>query len=176
MTTRCFRTGVALAASLLWAGAARAADAQDDRAFLDRARGVNELELRLGQLATERSQTPEGRAAARKMVENHTAIGKRLAELARRAGSTGSPQLSTEQQATLARVSAAPEGEFDATFKRTVDAGHVDELAMYRGEVDRAADPDLRALASERVTALQKAVAGAGMSPASQGTGTADTR
>jgi hypothetical protein len=43
-------------------------------------------------------------------------------------------------------------------FKQTVDAGHVKELALYRDEVGRANDPQLRALAETRVETLEKAL------------------
>ena len=52
--------------------------------------------------------------------------------------------------------------EFDSAFKQTVDDGHVKELAMYRDEVSRAANPQLRVLAEQRVATLQKSMAGAG--------------
>lgn len=132
-----------------------------DRAFLEQALGANELELRLGRLAAERSGTPELKEKARKMVENHTKLGAQLSDLAREDGLSPHPALSPEQQEKLRYVESQPAGSFDAAFKQTVDAGHVRELAMYREEVGRAVDPRLRAFAEQRVVALQQAVVGA---------------
>jgi putative membrane protein len=155
---------------LLWGGATLAADhaagtqtspAADDGEFLEQALGVNELELELARLAAERATTPEGKAKAQKMLENHTKLQTQLEDLAKQAGVPGPVEMAPEQQATLAQVASRQGSRFDAVFKQTVDDGHVKELAMYQAEVTRAKNPQLRALAEERVAALKQAVAGA---------------
>ncbi len=143
----------------------------DDREFVGRALGVNALELELGRLAATRSSTPELRAKAQKMVENHTKIDRQLRDVAHQAGLSGEPVLSAEQNKTLARVKAQPASDFDTVFKQTVDSGHVEELAMYRNEVSRTANPQLRALAEQRVTALEQAVSGAKQPAGGMGSG-----
>ncbi len=133
-----------------------------DGEFVRQALAVNELELRLGRLAAERATGPELRAKAQKMVENHTKIGRQLADLAQQAGMPGDAEMSAEQRETFARVESQPASSFDRVFQQTVDEGHVKELAMYQAEVSRAASPQLRTLAEQRVAALKQAVAGAG--------------
>ncbi len=154
-----------LATLLLSGGAALAprAEAQaqrpaGDRAFLERALGVNELEVRLGHLAAERGVSPEVKAAGQKMIANHTALRQELSALAKRAGGTGVAELTPEQRAAFDRVASQPASGFDAEFRRTVDAGHVRELAMYRDEAGRASSPELRAFAERRVASLEQAV------------------
>lgn len=168
-TTRWITAG-ACAGLLLGGGAilaeARAAGAQTQRAagdgeFLQQALGVNELELQLARLATERASTPEGTGKAQKMLENHTKLQAQLEDLARQAGVPAPVELTPEQRADLARVESQHGSSFDAVFKQTVDDGHVKELAMYQAEVTRANSPQLRALAEQRVVALKQAVAGA---------------
>ena len=161
----------AVCAGLLLAGgrglakeAATRAQAQGtdgDREFLKEALGVNELELQLGRLATERASTPQSKAKAEKMVENHTKLGQQLSDLAQQAGLPAKAELSPDERETFARVESQPGSSFETVFQQTVDAGHVKELAMYEAEVSRAANPQLRALAEQRVAALKKAVAGA---------------
>jgi len=150
-------TGVALAL-----GAPPESPAQrveSDRAFLKQALGVNELELRLGRLATERATTSELKAMGKKMVQKHTEFGQQLSELAKQSGISGDAEMSPDQQETLTRVESQSGREFDTAFKQTVDEGHVKELAMYRDEVSRAANPQLRVLAEQRVATLQKSMA-----------------
>lgn len=158
----------AFASALLWVGAAGAqspapAAAQDlgDQRFLSDALGVNQLELRLGQLAVERATSPQVKSDAEKMVAKHSSLGQQLSDLSRKAGGTGEARMTPDQERTLAAMQSQPAGSFDATFKKTVDDGHVKELAMYEAEVDRAHDPALRDLATERVGALRKSLAGA---------------
>lgn len=130
-----------------------------DREFLEQALGVNQLELQLGRLAAARATTAEVKAMGEKMVQRHTELGQQLSDLSRQSGGSGNPQLSAEQRAINDRVASQSGAAFDATFKQTVDAGHVKELAMYRDEVSRAANPQLRAFAENRATKLQESVA-----------------
>lgn len=127
-----------------------------DGELLTRGLRVNQVELSLGKLAIERAATAEVKAMGAKMVEKHTEVRQRLVELARQAGVSETPDLSPEEQAIINRFTSLPSGEFDKSFKEAVDAGHLRELAMYRNEGSRAKSPQLRALAKERVAALDK--------------------
>jgi len=168
MRTRWINTGLC-AGLLLWGrvaladeSPAPAAETQyenGDQEFLERALGVNQLELQLGRLAAERATTPEVKAMGQAMVQKHTELGHQLAELARQAGGSGNAELSSDQRATFDRVASQSGGAFDPVFKQVVDAGHVQELAMYRDEVSRAKSPALRELAQGRVVKLQETVA-----------------
>jgi len=137
------------------------AAAPADRGFLVRALGVNQTELVLGRMAIERGTTPEVKAMGEKMVQKHTQLAQQLGELAQINPASEPPTLTADQQKTVSRLAAVSDAEFDRSFKSTVAAGHVDELAMYREEVSRAADPRLRALATGRVTALEQTLASA---------------
>jgi putative membrane protein len=157
-----------LCAGLLWSGSAALADrspapatqqANSDQEFLDKALGVNQLELQLGQLAAQKGTTAEVKAMGKKMVEKHTELGNQLADLARHAGGSGKAALSSDQRATYDRVAAQSGSALDAAFKDVVDAGHIKELAMYRDEVGRAKSPALRELAQRRVAKLEETVA-----------------
>jgi putative membrane protein len=161
-----------LCAALLFSGSQSFADgsspppaqtptttAPSDGDFLVRALRVNQLELVLGQMALKRATTPEVRAMGEKMVQKHTEFGRQLSALAQRPPTSGAPKLSAEQQRTVVRLASLSGSDFDQSFKDVVDAGHVEELAMYRDETGRAADPRLRALAQARVLTLQQTVA-----------------
>ena len=81
---------------------AKPAQTQNDRAdqeFLEKALGVNQLELQLGQLAAQHAFTAEVKAMGQKMVEKHTELGQQLAELSRQAGGSGKVELSSDQRA-----------------------------------------------------------------------------
>jgi putative membrane protein len=141
------------------AGAGETQPQGGDGPFIEQALAVNELELDLGKLAVLRAASLEVKAMGEKMVEKHTQLGKQLSQLAQQSGVSGTPSLSSEQRAIVERVSSQNGPAFDKTFKSIVDDGHVKELAMYRAEVDRASNPELRALAQDRVTKLQATVA-----------------
>jgi putative membrane protein len=151
-------SGVALADPV----PAKAPETQNDKAdqqFLEAALGVNELELQLGQLAAQRASTPEVKAMGQTMVEKHTELGQQLAELFRQAGGSRKVELSSDQRATYKRVASQSGTAFDTVFKEVVDAGHVNELAMYQDEVNHAKSPALRELAQRRAAKLRETVA-----------------
>jgi putative membrane protein len=133
-----------------------------DRVFLVRALGVNQTEVVLGQMALKRGTTAEVRAMGEKMVQRHTELARQLRELAQIDPASEPPALSSDQQQTVARLAAVSEHDFDVSFKNTVGAGHVEELAMYRQAARQAADPRLGALATRRVAALEQSLASAG--------------
>jgi putative membrane protein len=110
-------------------------------------------------MAAERGGTPEVKTTGAKMVQKHTELGGQLTDLAQRLGVSGAPDLSPDQRSKAARLATLSGSDFDKAFKETVDAGHVQELAMYRGEANHAIDPGLRALAQRRVTTLEQTVA-----------------
>jgi putative membrane protein len=133
-----------------------------DRVILVRALGVNQTEVVLGQMALKRGTTAEVRAMGEKMVQRHTELARQLRELAQIDPASEPPALSSDQQQTVARLAAVSEHDFDVSFKNTVGAGHVEELAMYRQAARQAADPRLGALATRRVAALEQSLASAG--------------
>jgi putative membrane protein len=139
----------------------RAAEAQNkgDQEFLEQALAVNQLELQLGRLAIQRATTPEIKTMGQKMLEKHTELGRQLGGLAQSSGASTNVQLSPAQRETYQQLAESSGAVFDSTFKQTVDAIHVKELAMYRAELPRATNPQLRALVEGRVAKLEEATA-----------------
>jgi putative membrane protein len=142
---------------LLVAGGAAVAEsgANGDQAFVTEALQTNRIELALGRLAIERAATPAVQEMGKKMVQKHTELGQKLDERAVALGVNVPAELSPTEKTTLARLTALPGDQFDATFKQTVDDIHRRELALYEAEAKHAASPELRALVEGRVTALR---------------------
>jgi putative membrane protein len=138
------------------------ADATSDAEFLARALRVNEIELTLGRMAAERGSTPDVKAMGAKMVQNHNKLGWQLTDQAQRLGFDVAPELSADQRSTVDRLASLSGSAFDNSFKETVDEGHVQELAMYRGEASHTLDAGLRDLTQRRVATLEQTVAQAG--------------
>jgi putative membrane protein len=136
-----------------------AAYARSDGEFVEHARAINELELRLGRLATERGVSSDIKAMGQKMLQKHTELGQQLADLAKQLGAAQAVALSPDDRATLDRVTAQSAATFDAVFKRTVDDIHRRELTLYRDEVGRASNTNLRELAQRRVAKLEETIA-----------------
>jgi hypothetical protein len=119
----------------------------------------------LGQAAPPAAGSTQGAQRDQAFLEQALGVNELELRLGR-LGVKGSALMSAEQRQTLARVESQSGSNFDAAFQQTVDAGHVKELAMYHSEVDQAADPQLRALAEQRVAKLAQAVSKAERSKA----------
>lgn len=137
---------------------AQAANPTMDADFLLHARGVNQFELVLGEMASRRAATSEVKEMAAKMIQKHTGIGRQLQELAQLPPTSAPPALAEDQEATVAHLSALPDGDFDKAFKETVGAVHVRELALYREEAGRTQSPSLRTFTGGRITALEQSM------------------
>jgi putative membrane protein len=160
-----------LSAGLLWSVApafasgtpAPAAQTQPanpamDADFLLHARGVNQFELVLGEMASRRAATSEVKEMAAKMLQKHTGIGRQLQELAQLPPASAPPALAEDQEATVARLSTLPDGDFDKSFKEAVGAVHVRELALYRDEASRTQSASLRTFTGGRISALEQSM------------------
>jgi putative membrane protein len=132
-----------------------------EQAFLERALSMNEAELALGKLASDRGDASEVKAMGQQMVEKHTALGQWLRALAAQAGVTNAPERTAAQERTYQRIAALAGSQFDEQFKEAVNAGHVEELSLYRNELS-VTDPALKALAEQRVALLEANLAKAG--------------
>jgi putative membrane protein len=135
------------------------ANATSDAEFLARALRVNEIELTLGRMAAERGSTPDVKAMGAKMVQKHNELGWQLTDQTQRLGFHVAPELSADQRSTVDRLASLSGSAFDKSFKQTVDAGHLQERAMYRGEASHTLDPGLRDLTQRRVATLEQTVA-----------------
>src|SRR6516164_6396049 len=111
-------TGALSWAMLAYAASAPQGRAGSDQEFVQRALAVNEGEVQLGKLASERASTPDVKGTGEKMVQKHSQLGQQLGGLANQLGASSTAELSADQRDTLARLRALPGSEFDPAFKR----------------------------------------------------------
>jgi putative membrane protein len=100
------------------------------REFVTQASAGGQAEVELGKLALQKSQAPEVRAFAQKMVDDHGKANAELASLARAKGM----QLSgpnDEQRAAMEELRKKSGKDFDAAYAAAMSKDHDEDVSMF---------------------------------------------
>jgi putative membrane protein len=130
--------------------------AAEDRAFVAGAATAGMTEIRLGELALQRSQDPTVRSFARRMIDDHTAANAQLKELATRKGLTLPTEMTPSQKMTYDRLSRMSGPEFDREYLRTMARDHDMVVRDFKRQSEMGHDPDLRMWAMKTLPTLQR--------------------
>ena len=133
------------------AAASRAADQQ----FVQKAYGINQAEITLGQMAERKGASEEVRAYGARMVADHT---KGLTELKAAAAKDKVPVPSTltpEQQKLEDELSGLSGGQFDDVYMKHMVAGHGAAIDVFAQEIALGTSPALRKYAEEMLPTLE---------------------
>lgn len=148
----CTATGLAL-----MHGAIAASLSEDDQAFLRKAGESGMLEIQASELAVQKSQHPEVKRYAEKMIEDHTAVDKELKTLAEGKGFTLPIELEDDKRDLIENLRQLDGPSFDEEYAEeiAVDA-HEDAVELFEDAADDADDADVKAFAAKHLPALQK--------------------
>ncbi|MBS0295704.1 MAG: DUF4142 domain-containing protein [Proteobacteria bacterium] len=90
-------------------------------------------EIQAGQLALQRSQSPEVRAVAQAMIDQHTQSTALITQAAAQQGLTPVSELPAPKQAMLERLRDAPDDQFDRLYTDQQVAAHMNAAALHEG-------------------------------------------
>ena len=132
-----------------------AAQSHSDKSFMETASQGNVTEVELGKLALKKSQNPEVRAFAEKMIKDHQTLGKKMAPLMAQAGAKPSYSMNTEHQHLYNKLSALSGTEFDKEYAEAMDKDHHEDLKDFRDEINSTKSPQIKTtvIAGEKVIA-----------------------
>lgn len=151
----------AFAALFIMGGLGSAQDTigADDLLFLQRAAKNGFLEMRIGKLALEHSETQAVRDLAQKMIEDHTRTTKELAELAQKKG-VAMPGDDGSGVVNLAMAKATGK-EFDELFRKEVIVDHENDIKIFETELKTGTDKELQSWASRALASMKQHLADA---------------
>ena len=130
--------------------------ADDDKHFITVADQANLAEIKLGDLAIEKSRNKDVRAFAKRMVHDHRMLIAKLKPFAAKYNVTPPALLSTDQDAEYSALSGLHGTEFDKSYIEDAVKDHHGALALFDAELAATTDSDLKAT----VTAGRAVVAG----------------
>jgi putative membrane protein len=113
-----------------------------DKKFLENAAKGGIAEVKLGELAVQKG-SPDVKAFGQKMVDDHTAINKDMAEVADELGVMLPKKMSKEDQAEYDKLNKLSGDAFDKEFILAATKAHRQDLHDFRTEASVAADPGL---------------------------------
>lgn len=119
---------------------ARANNADDDRAFVEKMGQVNLAEVKLGQLAAQHAANAQVKQFARRMVTDHEKANAELKQIASKMAVQIPAALDAKHQELSDRLSKLKGAEFDKEYMQAMVNGH-EEVAR---DLERHADSSAR--------------------------------
>jgi putative membrane protein len=130
--------------------------ARADRKFMEEAAQHGMAEVQLGQLASQKAQSPEVKQFGQKMVDDHSKANDQLKSLA----SSKNVQLPTDldraHKRDYDRLSKLNGADFDREFMKNMVSDHKKDVSDFRKEAKSAKDNDLKSFASTTTPVLEQ--------------------
>jgi putative membrane protein len=126
-----------------------------DEFFLRNAAEGSMAEVKLGQLAEEKAESPEVKNFAKRMVEDHTKALEELKQIAAQEGINLPTDLSHKDAQTCERLANLSGPEFDRAYAQEMLKDHQKDISEFkRGEI-AAQKPALKQFAQHELPTLQ---------------------
>ena len=123
--------------------------------FVEHALAGGMAEVTMGEIAVQRATSPEVKAFAQRMIDDHTKANAELARLARRIDVEPPTRLDADHQEEVARLSALSGPEFDREYMRSQLADHDETIAIFERQAAPGKDGDVKAFASATIPTLR---------------------
>jgi putative membrane protein len=127
----------------------------DTGAFVSNAVQGNTYEIMAAKIALQTSKTPDVQAFAKRMIKDHTALGKEMAPLIKAAGQTPPADLDQRRKGFLDNLKAASPADFDKTYIDQQVAAHEETLTLMQGYAKDGSDAGLKAGAAKAIPMVQ---------------------
>lgn len=127
-----------------------------DRQFIIDAAQGGMAEVRLGQLALQRSTNPEVKQFAQQMIQQHTQANQQLMQLAQRKGVTLPTSPGPKYEAGMRQLMQLSGESFDQAYMNEAGVnGHLEAAAVYQRQAQMGQDSDLKAFANRILPTVQ---------------------
>lgn len=149
-------------ASLLCLGLAGTAWSQQraggmsDQRFATKAAADGMAEVKLARLALEKSNNPEVKKFAQRMIDDHSKAGKQLTGILTQKNINVPERIDAKHQALFDRLSSLQGDAFDREYARAMLADHEEAVRLFEKEVKNGRDLDLRNFAETTLPTLKE--------------------
>jgi putative membrane protein len=125
-----------------------------DQAFVSSVFESDAAEEHLGQLAQQKSQSPDVKELGQKMMENRTKLDEQLKPVAQKLDIREPKKPSKKEKELMAKLEALSGPQFDEEYLRAVAKNNQDDVKNFQTEAESASDPTLQATAKEDAPVL----------------------
>jgi putative membrane protein len=126
-----------------------------DQQFVNIAASAGLLEVQSSQLALQKSQTPNIKTIAQRIIDDHTKANQQLTDLANKKNLTVPDRLNAADKAKYDDLSGRANADFDQQYISQQTAAHKTAIAIFKAESENGADADLKQFASQTLPTLQ---------------------
>jgi len=128
-----------------------------DRDFVKRALQGGDVEVQLGQLAQQKSQSDDVKEFAQKMVSDHTQMGDQLMKpLAKQIHADIPKGLSKKDKQLVAKLETLSGPQFDEEYIKAMVKGHKDDLKEFKSEEESTQNPNVKQAAQQGETVISQ--------------------
>jgi putative membrane protein len=132
------------------------ASAVTDSQFASAAAMGGMAEVKLGQLAQDKSTNDAVKAFGKRMFEDHTKAGDDLKAAAVKSNINLPSDISARDQATYDRLAKLSGSAFDQAYARNMVRDHVHDVAAFKNESANGTDPNIKSFATDTLPTLQE--------------------
>jgi putative membrane protein len=140
-------------------GAPRAQLAKEDRQFFDDAAQGGLLEVKLGQLVVKQGATDEVKRFAQRMIDDHTKLNQRLADVGQKEGLSVPQDLDKKHEEKVDKLAQYSGTKLDQEYIGAMISDHEDDVKAFEKQVKEGKDPGLRQLAASALPTLNEHLA-----------------
>jgi putative membrane protein len=127
-----------------------------DHEFLMEAAMGGLMEVELGRIATQKGASDAVKQFGQRMVDDHSKANTELMTLAQSKGMTLPTQLDAKNQKDVTKLSAMTGAAFDRAYSKMMLSDHRKDVAEFEKQSTKAADPDVKAFASQTLPTLRQ--------------------
>jgi len=135
----------------------------DSKGFAMKAGEAGMYEVKLAQLAQQKSQSAEIKDLAKRIEQDHTTANNELAAIARQKNITLPSQLSGECDEAYQAFQKLDGQAFDNAFVMCNVMNHLGAMMMFQSEARNGTDPDIKQWAARTLPTLREHTAKIGM-------------
>jgi putative membrane protein len=125
-----------------------------DRSFLEQAASSGLAEVQTAQLAQQRSNSPQVKQLASKIISDHTQANSELQQIAQDQNITLPEQPNAKDTSTYRRLVGLNGTAFDEAFAQAEVSDHQQDIALFRKQAQSAQDPALKSFAQKTLPIL----------------------
>ena len=126
-----------------------------DRKFLETAAKDGLAEVELGQLASQRAESPDVKQFGQRMVQDHGKANDQLKQLAQSKGMDVPTETDKSHQKKMAKLQKLNGAQFDKQYMDDMVKDHKKDVKEFEKQSKNAKDADVRAFAAKTLPTLQ---------------------
>ncbi len=140
-------------AGVLWA---QASVSDQDKKFVEEAATGSMMEVRLGEIASQKAESEEVKTFGQKMMNDHSKVNDELKTIAQQKGIEVPQELKQKQQEKIDKLSQLGGKEFDRAYMDEMVKDHQKDVKAFRKQAEAGQDPDLKNFAATTADALEQ--------------------